>query len=44
MVAVFANFTALQRLRFAFKQDATPPPEKKQTPEFKSAPLPKGGA
>ncbi len=44
MVAVFANFTALQRLRFAFKQDATPPQEKKQTPEFKSAPLTKGGA
>jgi CDP-diacylglycerol--glycerol-3-phosphate 3-phosphatidyltransferase len=44
IVAVFANFTALQRLRFAFRQDATPPEEKKQTPEFKSASLNKGGA
>jgi CDP-diacylglycerol--glycerol-3-phosphate 3-phosphatidyltransferase len=44
MVAVFANFTALQRLRFAFKQDAGPPPQKEQTPELKSATLTKGGA
>jgi CDP-diacylglycerol---glycerol-3-phosphate 3-phosphatidyltransferase len=44
MVAVFANFTALQRLRFAFKQDTVPPQEKKQAPELKSATCTKGGA
>jgi CDP-diacylglycerol--glycerol-3-phosphate 3-phosphatidyltransferase len=44
MVAVFANFTALQRLRFAFKQDVVPPHENSQRPELKSAPLSKGGA
>jgi CDP-diacylglycerol--glycerol-3-phosphate 3-phosphatidyltransferase len=33
MVAVFANYTALQRLRFAFRQDtpAAPPPPAKET-------------
>jgi CDP-diacylglycerol--glycerol-3-phosphate 3-phosphatidyltransferase len=44
MVAIFANFTALQRLRFAFKQDAVPPPEKNKTRELKSVPFTKGGA
>jgi len=44
MVAIFANFTALQRLRFAFKQDVIPPHEDSKTPELKSAPLSKGGA
>jgi len=44
IVAVFANFTALQRLRFAFKQDTVPPQEKKQVPELKSATCSKGGA
>ncbi len=44
IVAVFANFTAVQRLRFAFKQDAVPPQEKKQVPELKSATCSKGGA
>lgn len=44
MVAVFANFTALQRLRFAFKQDAGPPPKKEPTPELNSATATKGGA
>jgi CDP-diacylglycerol--glycerol-3-phosphate 3-phosphatidyltransferase len=44
MVAIFANFTALQRLRFAFKQDVVPPHEESKTPELKSAPLSKGGA
>lgn len=44
IVAVFANFTALQRLRFAFKQDTVPPQEKKQVPELKSAACSKGGA
>jgi CDP-diacylglycerol--glycerol-3-phosphate 3-phosphatidyltransferase len=44
MVAVFANFTALQRLRFAFKQDAGPPPKKEPTTELNSATASKGGA
>jgi len=44
LVAVFANFTALQRLRFAFKQDSVPPQENKQTPELKSATFTKSGA
>jgi CDP-diacylglycerol--glycerol-3-phosphate 3-phosphatidyltransferase len=44
LVAVFANFTALQRLRFAFKQDSAPPKENSQAPELKSATLTKGGA
>jgi CDP-diacylglycerol--glycerol-3-phosphate 3-phosphatidyltransferase len=43
MVAVFANFTALQRLRFAFKQDSGPPhPHKKEDPPLKSVPVTKG--
>jgi len=43
MVAVFANFTALQRLRFAFKQDSGPPhPHKKEDPKLKSVPVTKG--
>jgi CDP-diacylglycerol--glycerol-3-phosphate 3-phosphatidyltransferase len=42
MVAVFANFTALQRLRFAFKQDVDPPAPKDETTELKSVPLTKG--
>jgi CDP-diacylglycerol--glycerol-3-phosphate 3-phosphatidyltransferase len=41
MVAVFANVTALQRLRFAFKQDAAPPAPKSEEPGLKSAPLTK---
>jgi CDP-diacylglycerol--glycerol-3-phosphate 3-phosphatidyltransferase len=44
LVAVFANFTALQRLRFAFKQDAAPPQAQHPAPELKSATVPKGGA
>jgi len=43
MVAVFANFTALQRLRFAFKQDSGPAhPHKKEDPKLKSVPVTKG--
>jgi CDP-diacylglycerol--glycerol-3-phosphate 3-phosphatidyltransferase len=42
MVAVFANVTALQRLRFAFKQDSGPPPQKDEKPELKSVPITKG--
>lgn len=45
MVALFANFTALQRLRFAFKQDAPPPkPEPTAAPDLKSIPISKGNA
>jgi CDP-diacylglycerol--glycerol-3-phosphate 3-phosphatidyltransferase len=43
MVAVFANFTALQRLRFAFKQDSAPPQEDNPAPGLKSATLTKSG-
>ncbi|MCU0602067.1 MAG: CDP-alcohol phosphatidyltransferase family protein [Desulfobacterales bacterium] len=42
MVAVFANVTALQRLRFAFKQDSSPPLQKDEKPELKSVPITKG--
>jgi CDP-diacylglycerol---glycerol-3-phosphate 3-phosphatidyltransferase len=42
MVAVFANFTALQRLRFAFKQDSRAPLETTEKPELKPAPFTKG--
>jgi len=42
MVAVFANVTALQRLRFAFKQDSGPPLQKDEKPELKSVPITKG--
>jgi CDP-diacylglycerol---glycerol-3-phosphate 3-phosphatidyltransferase len=42
MVAVFANFTALQRLRFAFKQDSRVPQETTENPELKPAPFTKG--
>ena len=41
MVAVFANFTALQRLRFAFKQDSGSPKPKEEKPELKSVPFTK---
>jgi CDP-diacylglycerol--glycerol-3-phosphate 3-phosphatidyltransferase len=44
MVAVFANVTALQRLRFAFKQDSGPPPQKDEKPELKSVPFTKGSS
>jgi len=45
MVALFANFTALQRLRFAFKQDAPPSkPEPTAAPDLKSIPISKGNA
>jgi CDP-diacylglycerol--glycerol-3-phosphate 3-phosphatidyltransferase len=44
MVAVFANVTALQRLRFAFKQDSGPPPQKDGKPELESVPFTKGNA
>ena len=44
MVAIFANFTALQRLRFAFKQDAGAPTNKEEKPELKSVPFTKGSA
>jgi CDP-diacylglycerol---glycerol-3-phosphate 3-phosphatidyltransferase len=42
MVAVFANVTALQRLRFAFKQDSGPPLPKDEKTELKSVPITKG--
>jgi CDP-diacylglycerol--glycerol-3-phosphate 3-phosphatidyltransferase len=41
MVAIFANFTALQRLRFAFKQDSTAPQPGHDKPELKSVPATK---
>jgi CDP-diacylglycerol--glycerol-3-phosphate 3-phosphatidyltransferase len=41
MVAVFANFTALQRLRFAFKQDSSSPTPNHEKPELKSVPFTK---
>jgi CDP-diacylglycerol--glycerol-3-phosphate 3-phosphatidyltransferase len=41
MVAVFANVTALQRLRYAFRQDAVPPAPKSEEPGLKSAPFTK---
>jgi CDP-diacylglycerol--glycerol-3-phosphate 3-phosphatidyltransferase len=44
MVAVFANFTALQRLRFALKQDSSPPTPVDEKPELKSIPVSKGSA
>jgi CDP-diacylglycerol--glycerol-3-phosphate 3-phosphatidyltransferase len=42
MVAVFANFTALQRLRFAFKQDSGPPAQKDEKSELKPVSFTKG--
>ncbi len=42
MVAIFANFTALQRLRFAFKQDSGPSAPKDEKAELKSVPITKG--
>lgn len=42
MVAVFANFTALQRLRFAFKQDSSSPTPNHEKSELKSVPFTKG--
>ncbi|MGE5256396.1 MAG: CDP-alcohol phosphatidyltransferase family protein [Hyphomicrobiales bacterium] len=42
MVAIFANFTALQRLRFAFKQDSSSPTPNHEKPELKSVQLTKG--
>ncbi|MCU0559993.1 MAG: CDP-alcohol phosphatidyltransferase family protein [Desulfobacterales bacterium] len=42
MVAVFSNYTALQRLRFAFKQDAAPPPRSEENPTLKTVPAAKG--
>jgi CDP-diacylglycerol--glycerol-3-phosphate 3-phosphatidyltransferase len=44
MVAIFANFTALQRLRFAFKQESGSPAPKDEKPELKSVPFTKGSA
>jgi CDP-diacylglycerol--glycerol-3-phosphate 3-phosphatidyltransferase len=44
MVALFANFTALQRLRFAFQQDAPPPPPIETPPDLTSVPVSKGNA
>jgi CDP-diacylglycerol---glycerol-3-phosphate 3-phosphatidyltransferase len=44
LVALFANFTALQRLRFAFKQDAAPPRQNNQATDLKSATFTKNGA
>ncbi len=41
MVAVFANFTALQRLSFAQRQDAATPGQPAQEPKLDSAPIPK---
>lgn len=42
MVAIFANVTALQRLRYAFKQDLGPPAHRDEKPELKSVPFTKG--
>src|SRR5512143_1505598 len=42
MVAIFANFTALQRLRFAFKQDSAAPKPEHAESELKSVPFTKG--
>jgi CDP-diacylglycerol---glycerol-3-phosphate 3-phosphatidyltransferase len=42
MVAIFANITALQRLRFAFKQDSGPSAPKDEKAELKSVPFTKG--
>jgi CDP-diacylglycerol--glycerol-3-phosphate 3-phosphatidyltransferase len=42
LVAIFANFTALQRLRFAFKQDSGTPAAKDEKTELKSVPFTKG--
>jgi CDP-diacylglycerol--glycerol-3-phosphate 3-phosphatidyltransferase len=42
MVAIFANFTALQRLRFAFKQDSGSPKPNHEKSEIKSVPFTKG--
>lgn len=42
MVALFSNYTALQRLRFAFKQDAAPRPHSEQDPALKTVPTAKG--
>ena len=42
MVAIFANVTALQRLRFAFKQDSGPPAQKDEKPALESVPFTKG--
>lgn len=44
MVALFANFTALQRLRFAFKQDSPPPKAEPAAPDLDSVPVSKGNA
>jgi CDP-diacylglycerol--glycerol-3-phosphate 3-phosphatidyltransferase len=44
MVAIFANFTALQRLRFAFKQESCSPAPKDEKSELKSVPFTKGSA
>jgi hypothetical protein len=41
MVAIFANFTALQRLRFAFKQDSGTSAPKEEKAELKSVPFTK---
>jgi len=42
MVAVFANFTALQRLRYAFKQDSVSTKREQEKTELKSVPFTKG--
>ncbi len=42
MVAVFSNYTALQRLHFAFKQDSAPRPRPGEDPALKTAPAAKG--
>jgi CDP-diacylglycerol--glycerol-3-phosphate 3-phosphatidyltransferase len=42
MVAVFANVTALQRLRYAFKQDSAAPRPGPDEPSLKSVPAAKG--
>ena len=44
LVALFANFTALQRLRFAFKQDAPTPQVEPAPPDLKSVSVSKGNA
>ncbi len=42
MVALFSNYTALQRLRFAFKQDTTRRPHPEEDPALKAVPAAKG--
>ncbi len=42
LVALFSNYTALQRLRFAFKQDTAPRPHPEEDPALKTVSAAKG--